>query len=166
MLMLQFVNGTKLEQNNLRVNDMANDLAFLATRMQAIANTVERNAVTVVKEVAKAIAPVLVYATPVDTSRARVNWQAGIGTIPSDVLFPQPSKPPSADYGGQVAVAAIIATANQYAGGSYLAIANNAPYIQRLNRGWSSQAPSAFVQKAVVVGIMRIRGFKVLSDVN
>ena len=145
---------------------MANDLSYLATRMASYAKAVERNSTVVVREAAKAIAPSLVFATPVDTSRARANWQAGIGHIPSDVKFGKPDKPPSPDYGGQAAVAAIIGTANAYAGGSYLAIANNAPYIVRLNEGWSGQAPAMFVQRAVAVGLTKIRGFRILSNGN
>ncbi len=142
---------------------MANDLDFLARRLNQIASTVERRAPMVVKHIATAMAPVLVYATPVDTSRARANWQAGIGVVPQSVLFSEPDKPPSADYGGRAAVSAILGTVASYPGGSYLAIANNVPYIQRLNRGWSAQAPAAFVQQSVAVGIRALRRFRILG---
>lgn len=145
---------------------MANDLNYLARRMGELARNVERNAPRAVREVAIAIGPVLVYATPVDTSRARVNWQVGTGMIPTGVLFAAPDKPPSPDYGGSIAVAAILAAARNYAGGSYLAIANNSPYIQRLNNGWSGQAPASFVQQAVMVGLRSLRGFRILRNVN
>lgn len=145
---------------------MATDLNGLARRMTQIASTVERNAPRAVREVAKAIAPVLVYATPVDTSRARANWQAGIAHVPTSVLYAEPDSPPSPDYGGQAATSAIIATANLYPGGSYLAIANNVRYIQRLNQGWSSQAPAMFVQQAVMVGLSTLRGFRILGNVH
>lgn len=143
-----------------------NDLTFLARRMSQYASAVERNAPQVVVQVATTIAPVLVYATPVDTSRARANWQAGIGTVPGGVLFAYPQAPGSPDYGGQAAVAQIVATSRTYAGGSYIAIANNLPYIQRLNNGYSAQAPAAFVRLAIVAGIRSLQGFRILRNVN
>lgn len=145
---------------------MANDLNYLARRMGHYAKQVERNAPLAVRLVATSIAPVLVYATPVDTSRARVNWQAAIASVPSGVLFPYPDKPPSPDYGGATATSQIIGTAKLYAGGSYIAIANNTPYIQKLNQGSSAQAPAAFVQQAVMVGIRSLHGFRILRDGN
>jgi hypothetical protein len=142
---------------------MANDLDFLARRMNQIANQVETRAPQVVRHIANAMVPVLVYATPVLTSRARANWQAGIGMVPQSVLFSEPDKPPSPDYGGRAAVAAILGTVAIYPGGTYLAIANNVPYIQRLNRGWSAQAPAAFVQQSVAVGLRALRRFRILT---
>lgn len=145
---------------------MANDLNYLARRMRQYSKAVERNAPLVVQLVARSIAPVLVYGTPVDTSRARVNWQAAIGSVPSGVLFPYPDKPPSPDYGGSTAVSQIIGAVSAYPGGSYVAIANNTPYIQKLNQGSSAQAPAAFVQQAVLVGIRSLHGFRILRNVN
>lgn len=142
---------------------MFNDLAFLARRLNQIAATVERRAPLVVRHIVTAMAPVLVYATPVDTSRARANWQPGIAQIPQGVLFGEPSAPPSPDYGGRAAVSAILGSVASYPGGSYFAIANNVPYIQRLNRGWSAQAPAAFVQQSVAVGIRSLRRFRILG---
>lgn len=145
---------------------MANDLSALARIMDGYATRVERNAPLVVRLIATIITPTLVYATPVDTSRARVNWQAGIGTIPSSTLFDKPDKPPSPDYGAVTAINAILATAATYAGGSYIAIANNLVYIQKLNDGYSAQAPAAFVQRAVATGIRSLNGFRILGNAN
>lgn len=145
---------------------MANDLAYLARRMQQLSKNITKNAPRAVGTVVTAIGPVVVYGTPVDTSRARVNWQPAIGHVPTGVLFPYPDKPPAPDYGGREAVRAIVATAKAYPGGSYIAVVNNAPYIQKLNNGWSAQAPAAFVQQAVMVGIRSLNGFRILRDVN
>jgi len=40
-------------------------------------------------------------------------------------------------------------------------IVNNAPYIIELEYGKSSQAPSGFVQQALVAGVTRVRAAKV-----
>lgn len=145
---------------------MANDLSALSRIMHQYAARVERNGPLVVQIVARAIAPTLVYATPVDTSRARLNWQVAIGSIPQGTLFDKPDKPPSPGYGAVTAINAILGTAGTYAGGSYLAIANNLSYIQKLNDGSSAQAPSAFVQQAVATGIRSLHRFRILRDVN
>ena len=145
---------------------MAKDLSALARIMDQYATRVERNGPLVVRIVAKAIAPTLVYSTPIDTSRARLNWQAAIGSVPSGTLFDKPDKPPSPAYGAVTAINAILATAATYAGGSYLAIANNLSYIQKLNDGYSAQAPKAFVQQAVATGIRSLRSFRILRNGN
>lgn len=144
---------------------MSRDLDYLVQRMERIARTVEVNAPRAVTTVALAIAPVLVYATPVDTSRARANWRGSIGGVPSDILYAFPDRPPTPNTGAPLGIRSITDAANRYAGGSYLAISNNTPYIQKLNDGWSSQAPAAFVQLAIVAGIRSLRGFRILRNV-
>lgn len=37
-------------------------------------------------------------------------------------------------------------------------IQNNLPYAQRLNEGWSSQAPAGFIEKAIVAGFEALDG--------
>lgn len=139
------------------------DLAAFAKRMDELADRVERNAPKAVGKVVQAISRPLVMGTPVDTSRARMNWQAAIGAVPSGTLFAYPDKPGSPEIGGTQAIANLNAIARQYKGGSYIAIANNLPYIQKLNQGWSAQAPAAFVQMAVMAGLNSLKGFRVLD---
>ena len=145
---------------------MANDLAYLAKRLAELATIVDKNGPKIVRKTVLSIGPVLVYSTPLDTSRARLNWQPAIGSLPSGVLFAYPDKPPSPDYGERTAVAAINAVANSYAGGSYIAIVNNTPYIQKLNEGWSSQAPAAFVEQSIAIGLRAVKQFRMLRNVN
>lgn len=145
---------------------MAKDLSALTRIMNEYAARVDRRAPLAVRLVATAMAPTLIYSTPIDTSRARLNWQAGIGSVPSGTLFDKPDKPPSPAYGAVTAINAILATAATYAGGSYLAIANNLSYIQKLNDGYSAQAPKAFVQQAVATGIRSLHGFRILRNGN
>lgn len=145
---------------------MANGLDYLERRMKELSQIIAANGPKVVAKVVISIGPIIVYATPVDTSRARANWQSAIGSVPSDVLFPYPDKPPSPDFGGRTAVANILATAKAYKGGSYIAIANNVDYIQKLNDGGSAQAPAAFVEQSIAIGLRAVRKFRMLSNVN
>ncbi|MEA3537590.1 MAG: HK97 gp10 family phage protein [Pseudomonadota bacterium] len=84
----------------------------------------------------------VVMSTPVDTGRARGNWQVDVNKVPegeSGVL----------DRGGGETVsrgASAIASAQPY---DMIALANNVPYIGDLNDGSSKQAPAGFVDTAV-----------------
>lgn len=87
--------------------------------------------------------------TPVDTGWARANW------------IPQIGKPADAAVGDNESVG--VAQAAQSQGEGQLAfyrlnsgsvyITNNVPYIMRLNDGYSKQAPSGFVQAAIIEAV-------------
>lgn len=145
---------------------MPNDLAYLARRMKDLANTVEANGPKLVTAIVTNLGPTLIYSTPVDTSRARINWQPSIGSVPSDVLFPYPDKPPAADYGGKTAVSNILSLANKFKGGTYFAITNNLDYIQDLNNGTSAQAPAAFVEQSIAMAMRAVEKFRMLRNAN
>ncbi len=84
----------------------------------------------------------VVLATPVDTGRARANWQVDLNATPQGQLE-------EFDKGGGAAVskgAAKIKTAKSY---GTIDMVNNVPYIGRLNEGSSRQAPAGFVEAAV-----------------
>lgn len=87
-----------------------------------------------------AVDAALVLNTPVDTGRARSNWIVSLNA-PS-VLVVDPNKTP--DPNGIIASFKVTDTAY---------IANNLPYIRRLNEGSSQQAPAGFVDLAVQSGI-------------
>lgn len=106
--------------------------------------------------------------TPVDTGQARSNWRVSIGhTLRSFVKahYPYPSrwKPPYPSGGSKSETANLNAAVNlakmrlaQYKGG-IINITNNAPYINRLNRGYSKQSGTGWVQKAVMTGSRKFR---------
>lgn len=79
-----------------------------------------------------------VMRTPVNTGRARSNWQvsdnvAATGTI--DVVFnPVP----------------LIQAHIESSTAPVLVLTNNLPYIQRLENGWSAQAPAGMVKLSLV----------------
>jgi hypothetical protein len=110
-----------------------------------------------VKEASVQVLETVVRRTPVDTGKARANWSVAINS----------GRPPSVekeetDPSGEATIAAgaltILTTKRQP--GEVVWISNAAPYIERLNEGWSSQAPAGFVQLAVQAGISRFKRMK------
>lgn len=87
----------------------------------------------------------VVMRTPVDTGRARGNWQVSIGQ-------PRGGETGLLDKGGNAAIAsgsAIIAAQRAF---QTIVIENNVPYITRLNDGHSKQAPKLYVE-TVLAGL-------------
>lgn len=85
----------------------------------------------------------LVPDTPIKTGWARSNWVPQIGSSRDETTGSQES----VDYSAQeTAVADVILN---YILPAPIYISNNVPYINKLNDGSSSQAPSGFVQTAI-----------------
>lgn len=83
----------------------------------------------------------VIVATPIDTSAARQNWRVGVGSVNTLVDENQ------TDGSGQGAINRGIATIQSGGGiGKVVYISNSLRYIERLNNGWSMQAPKNFVQ--------------------
>lgn len=109
-------------------------------------DSVADNADRLVRRCALAVDAAVVIATPVDTGRARANWQVEIGHAASGVVN-------EVDKSGQGAIASGAKVIQAYKGGSSINLTNNLPYIERLNDGWSAQAPAGFVERAVQIGV-------------
>lgn len=87
----------------------------------------------------------IVLRTPVDTGRARGNWFVQIGGEGVEVTT-------EVDPTGAVTIAsggAVIGTYQQAKGFPVISIYNNLPYINRLEHGWSKQAPAGMVAVTV-----------------
>lgn len=110
--------------------------------------------------------------TPVETGKAISNWQVGIGKPPSDVR--EPHFPFPKGHGSGVPLEArrtpnvqasiseaapVIATRKSEQTGY---VTNNLDYIGSLNDGSSRQAPSGFVEKAVLAGVQKVLTSKIL----
>lgn len=94
----------------------------------------------------------LTEGTPVDTGWARANWIPNIGSSASGPVG-VPGEPAS---GAQaMAVADVLASYRLEAGPIH--ITNRAPYIRRLEAGWSSQKPNGFVRDAITAAMQRAR---------
>lgn len=115
---------------------------FLSNAGDAVSNNADR----LVRRCALAVDAAVVIATPVDTGRARANWQVEVGQEATGVLD-------EVDKSGQGALATGARVIQSYKGGSSINLTNNLPYIERLNDGWSAQAPAGFVERAVQIGV-------------
>ena len=83
----------------------------------------------------------VIKSTPVDTGRARGNWQTAVGTPPTDELERD-------DKSGAQAIAEVEANTPPGAGQQTYMV-NNLPYIFALEEGSSTQAPEGMVRKNV-----------------
>lgn len=142
---------------------MAN-LHDLARRMRLHAKAVGEGSQEVVRKVAKAAGTAVVYGTPIDTSRARMNWQSTVGSPATGVLLPYPSQPGSPQEGTRAALSSLEDATIQYAGQEGgIWITNNLDYIQALNNGSSAQAPADFVAQAVLAGVRSVSTVRLLA---
>lgn len=100
----------------------------------------------------------VILMSPVDTGRFRGNWQVGIGNVPNGTLEID-------DKTGTATVSKATAVAQGVQLGQVITLVNNLPYAERLEYGYSSQAPGGMVrltaqrwQPIVDAAIAKIRG--------
>lgn len=89
------------------------------------------------------VAASVVRRTPVDTGRARANWNTTIGQ-------PSYAVAESFDKAGATAIAQSAAALSGFKSGPSIWIANGLPYIGELERGSSKQAPAGMVEITVI----------------
>lgn len=78
--------------------------------------------------------------TPVDTGRARGNWQTSIGTPKESEIDRDGSGP---------ALAEAATETSKFGMGKVIFLANGLPYILRLEYGWSKQQPGGMARRNV-----------------
>lgn len=91
-----------------------------------------------VRKVALEMFSKVIMRSPVDTGRFRANWIVGIGSLPPGTLELN-------DKSGTATIGAATAKAAGVQAGDTIALVNNLPYSQRLEDGYSSQAPGGMV---------------------
>lgn len=130
-------------------------LGDFARRIRRRARQVEEEVDRTVVLTAGVVSQAVISATPVDTGRARNNWQASIGTPIRAVLE-------ETDQDGGGAAARNEAVFGTRRTGQTIFISNNVEYIEFLNRGSSAQAPANFVEAAVQTAVRFIRRRRLL----
>ena len=99
----------------------------------------KKNPETVARQVSFKLFSAVIKASPVDTGRFRMNWQTAGAVAPSGIID-------GADKGGAAAIgdaASYIFAASDW---NEFTLTNNLPYAERLEYGWSNQAPQGFVR--------------------
>lgn len=139
------------------------DLRQFGKKIRVTGDTVQDNAGKLARKVGLAVDAAVVLATPVDTGRARSNWQVEIGAAPAGTVppFAEGQEGSTAGANAQAAIEAGSQAIAQYKEGETIHITNNLSYIGRLNEGWSAQAPEGYVETAVQAGVQQIRGAKI-----
>lgn len=138
---------------------MSGSFSTFAARMRRRGRQVEEGVNRVVRTTALIADQNLVLSTPVDTGRARSNWQVSIGSpIESErEPFAPGELGSTAGPNAQAAIAQGEQVINRRQPEETIFITNNLPYIQRLNDGYSAQAPVGFVQTAVQRAVEYVR---------
>lgn len=146
------------------------DLNEFANSMRNMAARIERRAPILTRRIAGEILRLVILGTPVGNTtiwrepnkapagyvggRARANWFVGLGSAPSDVTD-------STD--GNSAIIQGEAVISGHATGS-IYLTNNLPYIVALNEGHSHQAPSGYIDTAVIAGAASQQNYKLTED--
>lgn len=120
------------------------------------------------RAMALSIEQALVLSTPVDTGRARANWQVSLDSPAKGEAKTEQGRDSRGRFtkGAYPEPAAVIAKAKEVLSTrkpeQNIFISNNVPYIRRLNEGHSAQAPAGFVEAAVQSAVNAHRGDKIL----
>ena len=134
--------------------------------MTKLSAAVTHNADLAVKAAARSVTKKVIEGTPVDTGKARSNWQVSLGSPRNTVLTPYAPGRHLGKGEATNAAAAFQKAAGTIAGrrrGQVVIIQNNVGYIGRLNKGSSKQAPTNFVESAVFAGLKSVRGIRILK---
>lgn len=146
---------------------MPSELDRLPKFLNRVANIVERNTDKTIREVAVAVDGAVVIATPVDTGRARANWQTSVGVPITSTRAPYSDGADGSTAGtnARSAIDQCKAAVVGYKAGQTVYITNNLPYITPLNEGTSAQAPEGFVEKSVLKATATVKSARILKGI-
>lgn len=99
----------------------------------------KKNPEKVMRQVSIKLFSAIIKASPVDTGRFRMNWMASGGT-------PAPGITDATDKSGDKATGNATGFVLKATNWREFTLTNNLPYAQRLEYGWSQQAPQGFVR--------------------
>lgn len=107
--------------------------------IQAFVAKAKKNPETVMRSVSLKLFSAIIKASPVDTGRFRGNWQT-TGITPATGLIA------GVDPTGNKAVNSAATFITNAPGWDTFTLTNNLPYAERLEYGWSKQAPVGMVR--------------------
>lgn len=102
----------------------------------------KKNPEKVMRQVSIKLFSAIIKASPVDTGRFRMNWMASGGTPDSGVTD-------ATDKSGNTATGNATSFVLKATDWREFTLTNNLPYAQRLEYGWSQQAPAGMVRTNV-----------------
>ncbi len=102
----------------------------------------KKNPEKVMRQVSIKLFSAIIKASPVDTGRFRMNWMASGGT-------PAAGTTDATDKSGNIAIGNATSFVLKAANWHEFTLTNNLPYAQRLEYGWSQQAPAGVVRTNV-----------------
>lgn len=102
----------------------------------------KKNPEKVMRQVSIKLFSAIIKASPVDTGRFRMNWMASGGNPASGVTD-------ATDKSGNIATGNATSFVLKAADWREFTLTNNLPYAQRLEYGWSQQAPAGVVRTNV-----------------
>ena len=111
--------------------------------VKAFCEKAKKNPETVMRSVTLKLFSAIIKASPVDTGRFRGNWQT-TGVTPATGLIA------GVDPTGNKAVNSAATFITNAPGWDTFTLTNNLPYAERLEYGWSKQAPTGIVRINVV----------------
>ncbi len=141
------------------------DLLDLAKQMAELRNRIATEANETAKRVALTILGDLAYKTPVDTSLAISSWIISYDAPLRIVLNPHFPGQKGSTFRASAAETIALGKVqlSRKKPGQVVFIANNQPYIRKLNEGSSTQQPAGFVERAVILGRKGAKTFKVFK---
>lgn len=113
-----------------------------ALDVSKFAEKAKKNPEKVMRQVSIKLFSAIIKASPVDTGRFRMNWMASGGTPASGVTD-------ATDKSGNIATGNATSFVLKAADWREFTLTNNLPYAQRLEYGWSKQAPAGVVRTNV-----------------
>ena len=128
-------------------------MSTFSVDMRKFAEKAGQNAETVIKKICLDMMSDIILKTPVDTGRARANWQASLdapasGTVNFEADKGSGAMAPNESNASRRAIAAGM-SATENAAGRVFWLSNNLPYIERLEYGHSKQAPRGMVRTTI-----------------
>ena len=102
----------------------------------------KKNPEKVMRQVSIKLFSAIIKASPVDTGRFRMNWMPSGGTPASGVTD-------ATDKSGNIAIGNATGFVLKATDWREFTLTNNLPYAQRLEYGWSQQAPAGVVRTNV-----------------